>query len=130
MKQNVLLISVAIIATLSGCAQTTGYRPVIDPYGDPNAAYLGQDDAQCKQLASDNAGAAKDAATNGVAGALLGGAAGAVGGAFLGNPGMGAAIGASAGALGGVTKGAFEGDETYKRIYRNCLRQRGHRVLD
>jgi hypothetical protein len=43
---------------------------------------------------------------------------------------MGAAVGASAGALGGVAKGAIEGDETYKRIYRNCMRGRGHRVLD
>lgn len=129
MKHNALLIA-ALVAALSGCAQTTGYRPVVDTYGDPRAAFLSQDSYECQQLASENSGAAKGAATDGLAGALLGGAAGAVGGAFFGNPGMGAAVGASAGALGGVTKGAIEGDETYKRIYRNCMRHRGHAVVD
>jgi|688.fasta_scaffold35268_16 outer membrane lipoprotein SlyB len=132
MKHNTLLITaiVAAVTTLSGCASVTNYRPVVDTYGDPRAAFLSQDSYECEQLASENSGAAKGAATDGLAGALLGGAAGAVGGAFLGNPGMGAAVGASAGALGGVAKGAIEGDETYKRIYRNCMRGRGHRVLD
>ncbi len=130
MKYNALLLGTIVAALASGCAQTTGYRPVIDPYGDPNAAYLGQDDAQCKQIASDNAGSVKGAATDGLAGAAIGAAGGAIAGAFLGNPGLGAGAGAAAGGFAGVTKGALEGDETYKRIYRNCMRGRGHRVLD
>lgn len=124
------LVAILFASVITGCASTTGYRPTVDYYGDPRAAYLQQDDFECRQISDQNAGAGKGAATDGFAGALLGGAAGAVGGAFLGNPGMGAAVGASAGALGGVAKGAIEGDERYKRIYRNCMRNRGHRVLD
>lgn len=125
---KLLVILITLVAT--GCASTTGYRPTVDYYGDQRAHFLQQDDFECRQISDQNAGAGRGAATDGIAGALLGGAAGAVGGAFLGNPGMGAAVGASAGALGGATKGALEGDERYKRIYRNCMRNRGHRVLD
>ncbi len=130
MKYNALLLGTIVATLASGCAQTTGYKPVVDTFGDPRAVYLNQDSYECQQLASDNAGSVKGAATDGLAGALLGGAAGAVGGAFLGNPGMGAAVGASAGALGGIAKGAIEGDDTYKRIYRNCMMHRGHAVVD
>ncbi len=128
MKKLTLLLTVILFTT--GCASVTGYKPVVDTYGDPRAEFLNQDSVECQQLADQNSGAAKGAATDGVAGALLGGAAGAVGGAFLGNPAMGAAVGASAGALGGVAKGSIEGDERYKRIYRNCMRHRGHAVVD
>lgn len=124
------IFGILIVLLATGCASTTGYRPTVDYYGDPRAAYLQHDDFECRQISEQNAGAGKEALVNGGTGALLGAGAGAVAGAFLGNPGMGAAVGASAGALSGVTKGALEGDDRYKRIYRNCMRNRGHRVLD
>jgi uncharacterized protein YcfJ len=127
MKVVMMMIAVFVI---SGCAQTTGYRPVIDVRSDPRAQYVGIDDQECQRLASDNAGAGKGALVDGGVGALAGGAIGAVAGAFAGNPAIGAAIGASAGGIGGVAKGAYQGDENYKRIYKNCMRGRGHTPLD
>jgi uncharacterized membrane protein YebE (DUF533 family) len=124
------VLTVMGILFISGCAQTTGYKPVVDSYGDPRAMYLQQDMMDCEYLASQNAGVGKNVMTDGLAGGLIGGAAGAAIGAVVGNPGAGAALGAAAGGVGGMAKGGIMGDETYKRIYRNCLRQRGHRPLD
>lgn len=128
-----VLDKVAIIAVVlfsTGCAQTTGYKPVIDPYADPRVQFLQQDMAQCEQIAKENSGVGKGIATDGLTGALIGGASGAIGGAFLGDPAVGAAVGGAAGGLIGMTKGGFQADETYKRVYRNCLRNRGHFPLD
>lgn len=123
-----ILIATAIVL-LAGCAQTTGYKPVIDTYGDQRTMYLQQDLAECKQIANQSS-VAKGIAADGLTGALIGGAGGAAMGALFGNPATGAAAGATVLGLGGAAKGGFEANDTYKRIYRNCLRNRGHRVLD
>jgi hypothetical protein len=123
-------IVVIALLFLVGCAQTTGYRPVVDTYNDPRAAYLNQDAAQCEQIAKDNSGVGRGVATDGLTGALIGGATGAALGAVIGNPATGAAIGGTIGGLGGATKGGVEADQSYKRIFKNCLRGRGHNVLD
>ena len=125
--KKVLLLGVVLFAT--GCAQTTGYRPVVDTYGDQRYQYINQDAEQCQQLASESS-VGKGVATEGLTGAFIGGATGAALGAIVGNPATGAAIGGTVGGLGGATKGGVEADQTYKRIYRNCMRNRGHRVLD
>jgi uncharacterized membrane protein YebE (DUF533 family) len=131
MKQMIYKVAAitAIILT-SGCAQTSGYRPVVDPYSDSRSSFLQQDIAQCEQLAKDNSSVGKGVATDGITGALLGGAGGAAIGALMGNPATGAALGGTVGGLGGATKGGFQADETYKRVFRNCLRARGHNPLD
>lgn len=126
MKKLVLLI-ITLMAV--GCAQTTGYRPVVDAYGDHRYQYINQDAAECQQLASESS-VGKGVATEGLTGALIGGALGAATGAIVGNPATGAALGGTIGGLGGATKGGVEADQSYKRIYRNCMRNRGHRVLD
>lgn len=118
------------VAVISGCAQTSGYRPVIDPYADPRPAFLQQDVAQCEQIAKENASVGKDTLIQGGTGALIGGATGAAMGAIFGNPAVGAAAGGAIGGIGGAAKGGFQADETYKRIFRNCMRGRGHQVLD
>lgn len=131
MRTNTLLVLVGSAAlTLSGCAQTTGYRPVVDYRADPRAQYLSQDMYECEQIASENANTGKNVAVDGVTGALLGAAGGAVAGAFLGNPGIGAAAGAAAGGLGGAAYGGFDGNADYKSIYNRCMEGRGHRVLN
>lgn len=118
------------VAAISGCAQTSGYRPVVDPYADARAPYLQQDAVQCEQIAKENASVGKDTLVQGGTGALIGGATGAAMGAIFGNPAVGAAAGGAIGGIGGAAKGGFQADETYKRIFRNCMRNRGHSVLD
>lgn len=121
---------IIVLTGLAGCASVTGYQPVFDTYADPRAAYLQQDTVQCEQIAKANAGVGKSVATDGLTGALIGGAAGAALGAVIGNPATGAAIGGAAGGIGGAAKGGIMADEGYKRIFRNCMRQRGHVPLD
>jgi len=124
---KVLCTAIVILGT--GCAQTSGYKPIVDTYGDQRYQYINQDAAECEKLASQSS-VGKGVATEGVVGALVGGAAGAALGAIVGNPATGAAIGGTVGGIGGATKGGVEADQGYKRIYRNCMRNRGHRVFD
>lgn len=63
-------------------------------------------------------------------GGAVGAAAGAAIGAVVGSPGTGAALGAAAGGIGGAGQTGVSGDEQYKRAYINCLRQRGHNVVN
>lgn len=116
---------------LSACASQTGWTPTVDPYGDPNAYRLNQDMAECQQLAHQASGGTTRETAKGVGvGALLGGAAGAAIGAVVGDPGAGAAIGAAAGGIGGGTRMGMQSDYQYKRAYINCMRNRGHNIVN
>lgn len=116
---------------LTGCASQTGYRPTVDTYNDRNAYRINQDMQECEQLASQaSGGAVKESATGAVVGGLIGAAGGAALGAIAGNPGTGAAIGAAAGGIGGAAKQGIQSDDTYKRAYNSCMRQRGHNVVN
>ena len=42
-------------------------------------------------------------------------------------------VGGLLGAAGGISGGAYPGlssDQNFKRIYKNCMRNRGHNVID
>ncbi len=124
-----LLLGAALASV--GCAEYGGYRPVVDPMGDPNAAYLSRDEADCRELARQaSGGTAAQAATGGVVGGLIGAASGAAIGAASGNAGKGAAIGAAAGGLGGGTYQGIEADQNYQSAFRTCMRNRGHNVIN
>ncbi|MDV6343518.1 MULTISPECIES: glycine zipper family protein [unclassified Nitrosomonas] len=130
---NKTTMRVALIASLliSACASQTRWTPTVDTYNNPNASRLNQDLYECDQLAREaSGGTAKETAVGAGVGAALGAAGGAVVGAFTGNPGKGAAIGAAAGGLGGAAKQGFGAEESFKSAYRNCLRNRGHRVVN
>lgn len=120
---------ITLFLLLSGCASVTQYRPIVDTYGDTRASFLVQDTQECEQIAK-QVSVAKDVASYGATGALVGGAGGAAYGALFGNPAIGAAAGAIGTSIAGATYGGFQADERYKRVYRNCLRNRGHRILD
>lgn len=131
MKKFTLPIVIVGSALLTACATYSGWTPTVDPYGDPNAYRLNQDIGECQQLAKQaSGGAVKETAIGAGVGGLIGAAGGAAVGAFAGNPGMGAAYGAAAGGFGGGAKQGFEADAQYKRAYSNCLRNRGHRVVN
>jgi outer membrane lipoprotein SlyB len=114
---------------LSGCASITNYKPIVDTYDDPRASFLVQDTQECEQIAK-QVSVEKDVLSYGATGALVGGAGGAAYGALFGNPAIGAAAGAIGSSIASATYGGFQADERYKRVYRNCLRGRGHKVLD
>jgi hypothetical protein len=122
-----ILIS-AVIA--SGCATYGGYQPAVDTYNDPNAYRLPQDQQECSALAKQAGSAVSETAKGVGAGALLGAATGAALGAIAGNPGTGAALGAAAGGIGGGAYQGVDADSQYKRAYINCLRGRGHNVIN
>ena len=46
---------VAILA-LAGCVNQNTWSPTVDPYTDKNAARLGTDEAQCRQIAQQSSG--------------------------------------------------------------------------
>ena len=123
-----LILASAIIA--SGCATYGGYQPVVDPYNDPNIGRLEQDKAECGSLAN-QAGSVGAETMKGVGvGALIGAAGGAAMGAIYGNPATGAATGAAIGGIGGGANQGIDADNQYKRAFNNCMRGRGHNVIN
>lgn len=115
---------------LTACASQTGWTPTVDPYNDRNAYRINQDMSECQQLASHAASSVKETVTGAAVGGLLGAAGGAAIGAITGNPGTGAALGAAAGGIGGGAKQGIQSDDQYKRAYTNCMRQRGHNIVN
>lgn len=130
-KKISTFLAVAVTALIAnGCATYGGYEPVVDTYNDPNAYRLQQDQNECRMLAKEAASTGTETAKGVAGGALLGAAAGAAIGAVAGNPGGGAAIGAAAGGIGGGANQGYDADNQYKRAYINCLRNRGHNVVN
>ncbi|MGD0959725.1 MAG: glycine zipper family protein [Methylomonas sp.] len=131
MNRTTLNSIILVSLLLPGCASQTGWTPTVDTYNDPNAARLNLDMSECQQLAnSASGGTAKQTAIGAGVGGLLGAAGGAAVGAALGNPGTGAAIGAAAGGIGGGAQQGLGSEQDYKRAYSNCLRERGHKVIN
>ena len=115
---------------LAGCVNQNTWTPTVDTYNDPNAWRLSQDEAQCRQLAMHASGGSLKQTAEGTAiGGLLGAAAGAAIGAAVGVPGMGAAVGAAAGGFGGGGYESFETTADFKNAFDQCLRERGHQVI-
>ena len=126
-------VSVSVVSSflLLGCAQTSQWSPTVDTYGDPRAQYLSQDEAECKALAERAAGStAQQTGEGALFGGLLGAAAGAAIGAAVGSAGTGAAIGAATGGFGGGAYKGMSSNEEYKSAYVNCMRRRGHNVIE
>ena len=116
---------------ISACATQTDWSPTVDPYGDPNVQRINQDLYECRQLAlRASGGTVKETATGALVGGAIGAASGAALGAISGSPGTGAAYGAAIGGFGGGAKQGFESEDAYKRAYINCMRHRGHYILN
>lgn len=131
MKRIALItVSAAIALGLSGCASQRGWTPVVDTAQDKNAAHLSNDLAVCKQMADQAADQSGTMAERGGIGALGGAAGGAILGAIVGSPGTGAALGAATGAGAGLGSGAIDSDSAFRKAYINCLKGRGHPVIN
>lgn len=116
---------------VSACATQTGWTPTVDPYGNQHTHRLNQDYSECRQLAHQASdGVVRQAASGVLVGGLIGAATGAAFGAISGHPGRGAAYGGIGGGIGGGVRQGFQVEGGYKRAYGNCMRHRGHNVVN
>lgn len=115
-----LLGAASFLILLAGCA----YRPVVDTKMSRNPERFDADLAECRQIAEGGAGG----------GAVAGGAAGGavIGGALAVATGRSDRIGQAAGggAVIGGARGAGASGREKREIVRNCLKGRGHAVLN
>lgn len=126
-KILILIIALAV----AGCAAGSNYQPTVDwrhPQFKGMAVYQ-RDLADCRRYAV-QISPVEGAVGGGLLGALMGAAFGAATGAVIGNAGYGAALGAAAGGSAGVIAGAGAGVAEQVHVIRNCLRGRGHPVLN
>lgn len=130
MKTNYLLVILGVLAILSACASQTSWTPTVDTYEDKNIDRLTQDQEECRDLAKQASNDTATEAAKGTGVGLIGAASGAVLGAIVGSPGTGAKIGAAAGGMGGATHSGLSAEEKYKHAFSNCLRGRGHKVVN
>src|SRR5262245_57572989 len=129
MRRSVPILALAALAA-AGCAQDS-WSPTVDTFGNSRAQYPSRDMEECRALARQSSGSAGGEAARG---ALVGGAVGAAGGAavgaIFGAPGRGAALGAAVGGIGRGAQQAASSEEQFKRAFSNCMRSRGHNVID
>lgn len=114
----------------SGCVSQSSWTPAVDTANDPHADRLPQDEAECREIAQKGAATNKETARGAAEGAAVGVLAGAALGAIGGSPGVGAMAGASSGAVGGGASMARDSNSDFKRIFTNCLKERGHPALN
>jgi hypothetical protein len=129
MKNNLpALLVLSVIA--SGCASVSGWRPIVDPRMDQHPETVQRDTVECRVLADQASDVTKEVALGAGVGAVTGTAGGAAVGALAGGA---AATGAAAGAILAVPAGLWEGyqaNEDFKRAFKNCMRQRGHTIVN
>ncbi len=131
MKRMLAIGGFVMLLLATGCASQSGWTPTVDTYNDPNVARLNQDIVECKALAQRVSGyTPREVGEGAIVGGAIGAATGAAIGAVFGSPGKGAAVGAAAAGIGGGTYKGLEAEAKYKRAYSDCLRSRGHKVLD
>jgi len=130
MKRS-LATSAGLMMLLAGCATQQPWRPTVDTYGSSNAQFVHRDMEECRQLALQVSGSApQQAATGAVTGGLVGAAAGAAVGAAFGSAGRGALVGGAVGGIGRGVQQASRAESAFQDAYVNCMRQRGHRVIN
>lgn len=125
-----ILAPIILAASLAGCASQSNWQPTIDAASDPHAHKIGQDLYECKQLADQASESNDTVAEDTGIGAVGGAAGGALLGAIAGGPATGAAIGAVTGTGLGLGGGVLSANSKYKSAYVNCMKQRGHPVIN
>ncbi len=117
------LIVVICIAALftAGCASTRKSEVVVDPAG-VDMGQFNTDLEECREIS-------KQVGQKAGAGAVGGAVVGAAIGAIVGNSGT-AARGAGVGGVLGGAKGAGSTHQERKVVVKNCMRDRGYRVLN
>ena len=126
-----LSVGLLVIAA-SGCVTQQPWTPTVDTFNNNSRSqYVSRDMEECRALAHQVSGDASAAAARGaVTGGLVGAGAGAALGAAFGNAGRGAAVGAAAGGIGRGVQQANRAESSFQQAYINCMRQRGHTVIN
>jgi outer membrane lipoprotein SlyB len=124
------IVALQMLAT-AGCAAQSTWSPTVDTFGNSRAQYTSRDMEECRALARQASGpAGGEAARGALAGGAVGAAGGAAMGAIFGNAGRGAAIGAVAGGIGRGAQQASASEANFQRAFNNCMRSRGHNVIN
>lgn len=119
MKKSIYVTLIFSFIILTGCARHS--KIIIDPQGSNMSNYQ-TDLSQCEQLA--------EQVDSKVGKGIVGGAAvGAVAGEIVGG-GKKTVVGAKLGALSGALKGGRATRLERDKVIKNCLRNRGYRVLN
>jgi hypothetical protein len=129
MKTSHLSALLILSALATGCASTSGWRPVVDPRMDKNPDTVQRDMFECKTLADQASDITKEVGMGAAVGAVTGAAGGAAVGAVAGS----AAAGAAGGAILAIPAGLWEGyqaNENFKLAFKRCMRQRGHTLVN
>jgi hypothetical protein len=129
MKKDKLSTMLVLSALANGCASMSGWHPIIDPRSDLHPETVQRDMVECKALAEQASDITKEIAMGAGVGAVTGAAGGAAVGAIAGS----AATGAAAGSILAIPAGLWEGyqaNENFKRAFKNCMRQRGHTLVN
>ena len=113
------IVVLTLSALLSACAGRG--KPIVDTQG-VNLAEYRQDLWECEQYAEQ---VDSKAGSGAVGGAVVGGVVGSI----VGDSGT-AKKGAGIGAVSGFVRGAARTKAEKQRVVRNCLSQRGYRVLN
>jgi hypothetical protein len=136
MKIRAIVLVTAAVTTLSGCViPPMGPTIPVMPGANKPFATFQQDDADCKNYASQQVAGGAEAANNkSVTEAVIGTALGAGLGAAVGG-GRGAAVGAASGAVVGSAVGANTGaqaqyglQQRYNIAYAQCMSSKGNLV--
>jgi outer membrane lipoprotein SlyB len=126
-----LVLATHLVFGVTCASAQSSWTPAVDTFGNSRAQYLSRDQWECRELAMNTSGTRTESATRGaLRGGMVGAAGGAAIGAALGNAGRGAAVGAAAGGLMRGVQGSNQTEAEFRRTFSNCLRARGHNVLN
>jgi outer membrane lipoprotein SlyB len=129
MKTSHISTLLLVSALATGCASSSGWRPIIDPRMDQHPETAQRDMVECKSLADQASDITKEVGMGAAVGAVTGAATGAAVGAVAGS----AATGAAGGAILALPAGLWEGyqaNENFKLAFKKCMRQRGHTLVN
>src|SRR5262245_8991541 len=120
MRRVLSALAVHLVLGVSCASAQSNWTPTVDTYGSSRAQYLSRDMWECRELAGQTSGSATGSAARG---ALR------VGGAVV-SAGRGALGGGAAGGIGGGVQQASASETQFRRAFSNCLRARGHNVIN
>ncbi len=123
------LLIAAIFLLAAGCAVRSS--PVIDPASITDSRKYTQDDWECSHLADRGSQKLESTASSAALTGAVGAGVGALTGVITGEgAGEGALLGTLFGAVGGGAAGYANAQQMHDKIYKNCMRNRGYKVLN
>jgi outer membrane lipoprotein SlyB len=128
---RLLAAGAGVVLLATGCVTQQPWTPTVDTFNNSNSQFVSRDLEECRRLAHNVSGdASREALTGAVTGGLVGAGAGAAIGAAFGSAGRGAAVGAAAGGIGNAARRGTQSENAFRQAYVNCMRQRGHTIIN